>query len=749
MTLRFELHALGWHSFEELCRTICRDVFDQTIEAYSTGKDGGRDGFLGGHFAHQLDQQFLILQCKHTNKVDATLDKSHLESEVPKIALHVKRGHCYAYQVMTNARVSGQTASAIGEMFGAVGVREVRVLGYEAITELLTERKSLRASVPRLYGLGDLSEILDERAYDQAQSILAVMHDDLARVVPVAAHSAALSALQDHRLVLLLGRPGSGKTCISASLAIGAVDLYGTRAIKLPSLKALANHWNPTGSAQLFWIDDAFGTTQYDHSAAEEWNRNLQTVEAILAGGGRIMMTSRDYIFEAARKDLKRGKTPLTDEAKVVIEVEEFSSLERQQILYNHLRLGRQPREFLKNLVAKDLEGVCESPNFLPELARRLGDPAFTRSMRNRPYAFVLKEFFARPQEYLLEVLVNLDSASRGALGLVYQRGGELESPYSPSEGDGEFLTRIGTNLASVQKALSTLDGSLLRLVQLDGRRWWKFHHPTLMDAYSSWLAEDPELLAEYLKHAPLDELLRTISCGDVGITNTLLVPVSLYPMVANRFKFSAEVQKGTAFWDANDRIISFLAYRADDAFLAHFVKEVPEVIDGAFNIGLYLSAFDSQRDLAFRFYVLGLAPYLLREQLVEDLTSWALSGSDASFLGDRRWMQFFEVDELVKLDEGFSEQVAPRLEDIVANEVADLSDDSQGGEIEESLAGYRARYGDLPAISRAQAKLEEVLSNRTSDWEPDEDWRSERGSSGPIDAESSNQRSIFDDLLS
>ncbi len=35
--------------------------------------------------------------------------------------------------------------------------------------------------VPRVYGLGDLSQILDERAYSQAREILSALGDDLGK----------------------------------------------------------------------------------------------------------------------------------------------------------------------------------------------------------------------------------------------------------------------------------------------------------------------------------------------------------------------------------------------------------------------------------------------------------------------------------------------------------------------------------------------------------------------------------------
>src|SRR3546814_16047456 len=80
---------------------------------------------------------------------------------------------------MTNSRLSGTSSEAIENAFRLAGVKQVRILGYESIFELLTEHKALRALVPRLYGLGDLTEILDDRAYEQAEAILAMMHDQL------------------------------------------------------------------------------------------------------------------------------------------------------------------------------------------------------------------------------------------------------------------------------------------------------------------------------------------------------------------------------------------------------------------------------------------------------------------------------------------------------------------------------------------------------------------------------------------
>ena len=72
-----------------------------------------------------------------------------------------------------------------------------------------------------------------------------------------------------------------------------------------------------------------------------------------------MIITSRDYIYAAAEADLKHGAFPLLNEASVVIEVEAFSTEEREQILYNHLRLGNQSRSFKRHLAVEHLEEIA------------------------------------------------------------------------------------------------------------------------------------------------------------------------------------------------------------------------------------------------------------------------------------------------------------------------------------------------------------------------------------------------------
>ena len=118
--------------------------------------------------------------------------------------------------------------------------------------------------------------------------------------------------------------------------------------------------------------------SRYEEFLVHGWNHMLPQIKTMLRKGAKIVMTSRDYIYNSARKDLKESAFPLLKESQVVIDVHDLSLDEKRQILYNHLKLGQQRRRFAAS--KPHLEAVAAHPRFVPETARRLGDPYSLRA---------------------------------------------------------------------------------------------------------------------------------------------------------------------------------------------------------------------------------------------------------------------------------------------------------------------------------------------------------------------------------
>jgi hypothetical protein len=174
-----------------------------------------------------------VIQCKFTSKRDKTLNQSDLANDVAKAGRLVQNGRCDCYILMTNAGVSGSTAEHVETLFKNVGVKQVRSFGSTWVCQQINENKRLRMLVPRIYGLGDLGQILDERAYTQARALLASLREDLSKVVLTSAYRKAAEALDRHGFVLLIGEPAAGKTTIASMLSMGALDQWGASTLKL------------------------------------------------------------------------------------------------------------------------------------------------------------------------------------------------------------------------------------------------------------------------------------------------------------------------------------------------------------------------------------------------------------------------------------------------------------------------------------------------------------------------------------
>lgn len=634
----YDLHSLGWNSFQQLCLTISREILGQTIESFLDTNDGGRDGAFAGTWKSQGGEQLtgnFVIQCKFTSRANHALIPSDIADELIKVRRLVDRGLCDSYLLMTNAAISGKNAEAVQAVLGGAGAKHTALLGATWLGQQIRESKRLRMLVPRVYGLGDLSQILDERAYVQARAIIESLREDLAKVVVTESYRRAVAALDSHSFVLIIGEPAAGKTTIASMLAMAAADQWNASLLKLDVPATVVERWNPDEPSQFFWIDDAFGASQYEDFLVRGWNHVFPQVKTMLHRGAKIVMTSRDYIYNRARQELKESAFPLLRESQVVIDVHDLLSAEKEQILYNHLKLGRQPKPFRKQ-VKPFLTDLAAHPRFIPEIARRLAEPIFTQGLQLD--AKHLAEFVERRSQLLKEVIGGLDRHSRAALALIYMRSDRLQSPISLQESEEHALERLGSSLGGCITALASLNGSLVQYALAEAEAVWRFKHPTIGDAYAATLVESPELLGIFVQGSPTDKLMAQCTCGEVGIEHAIVIPNSLFDIILHKLAEFARSQRFKAPWratsDARSIVQGFLTRRCSKDFLSLYLARYPDLLDDISQPGLYLNAVP-EVDLAIRLHEFDILPEETRKQFVDTVSRYAVTGEDFYALED------------------------------------------------------------------------------------------------------------------
>lgn len=746
--INYELHTLGWKAFQNLCATVIAEVFGQTIQTFFDSNDGGRDGAFHGSWKPSPTETWtgsFTVQCKFTAKASKHWTPADFKGEIAKAAKLAKRGLADNYLLFTNSPLSGNTEAELRNCFIAVpGIKNFAAYGLERISGIIRESSRLRMLVPRVYGLGDLTQILDERAYAQATEILSALGDDLAKFVITDAYRNSARALIDHGFVLLLGEPACGKSTIAAALGLASIDEWGCSTLKVRDADDFVKHSNPHEPKQFFWVDDAFGATQCDWQSVYSWNRAFPHVQAAIKRGARVLFTSRDYIYNAARNGLKAISFPLVRESQVVIQVEKLTLSEKSQILYNHVRLGTQPQA-AKTQMKPSLHGVAARPKFSPEIARRLGSTVFTKGMILTQKG--IDDFVDHPKEFLCDVIRNLDTNCRAALAVIFMREGMLASPVILSPQEDRATNLLGGSISGVREALSALEGTLVLYTINGGNRYWRFKHPTIRDAFASLISEDHELMHIYLAGAPIRMLFREVTCGDVGIEGVkVIVPSERYSYLIQRM-----AALDSSNHEDRDALHHFLSYRCAPCFLKAFVEARSGFIEGL-RVYSYLSAI-SDVDVLAALHKAQLLPEEVREGVVLKMRELTVSTPDDGFLQDDLRSMFTD-EEFAATLEDVRGQLLPDLDSTISNWRWDFSrgedPESHFESLTDTLKTYKTTFTSdkvaVDLINNAIAEIDSVIEGlreeQPEEYE-DDDFRGGTSSR----ADDHNDRSVFDDV--
>ncbi len=754
-SLMYDLHKLGWHSFQQLCHTIGGEILGQTLESFADSNDGGRDGAFRGTWSpgsHEDLEDSFVIQCKFTAKADGRLTPSRLSEEAEKAKALVQQGICDSYILMTNANITGRSHRHIRKMFEDVGVKHVRIFEASWLTRQIIENKRLRMLVPRVYGLGDLSEILDERAYTQAEAILETMREDIGKVVVTNAYQRAAAALDNHGFVLLIGEPAAGKTTIASLLAMAALDNWNAPTLVLRDPAEVNDHWNSNQSTQFFWIDDAFGVTQQDDALVDSWSRAWPTIRTMVRRGAKIVLTSRDYIYNRVRDRLKEPAFPLLNESQVVIDVHELSEDEKRQVLYNHIKLGNQPTSF-RTAIKPFLEGIAVHPRFVPETARRLGDSAFTKSLRLHEAS--IHQFVERREQFLQETIRGLDTHSRAILALIFLRKGHLQSPIELLPPEQRAIGRLGSDLSGCTSAANSLAGSFVHLSHIDGEAFWQFRHPTIGDAYAGILADNPEHLAIFVAGSDPNKLLSQITCGDVGIERATIVPRSLFHEVMGKLDELDEIAqchpdcitRDTATWG----LLAFLARRCSDEFLQLYLDRHPALLDQISEPGMSLTIVP-EVPLVLRLHELDLLPEANRKRFLDTVSGYLLNAWDAGALSNPRIRNLYRQEEFDELIQSVRDKVLPDLDDIRDGEESNWDEDVSPDDWMQQLKEVLNALGDFFQDEQEIADLIDDQLSSIESWiskHADYEHEGEERLIGRVElpVALTGGRSIFDDI--
>lgn len=717
------------------------------MSIYREAQDGGQDAVF---LTHRIGQPEVLteatVQCKFSGKADLRLRASDIDSELQTVAELVAAGRAKIYFLITSQGVDAPVAAKIREKLLEVGVAQPHVLGREWLTQEIRSSPRLRALVPRVYGLGDLSVILDDRCAQQTQALLGHLRPGLRVYVPTAAHRSAVRILSEHKIVLLLGAPATGKSMLAAILATTAIDGEGHECLKCDGPLELAARWNPHEKNRLYWIDDAFGPNQLRPDFVDGWISAMPKVKTAMEHGNRFILTSRSHIWYGAKPKLGTRNLPVLMENKAVVDLGTLSPEEREQIIYNHIKAGNQTKQW-KQQIKRHLPQLAENPRLLPEIARRLADSSFTKALQPTPVDLI--KFVTEPAEFLVQTIQELDDAHQAGMTLVFLRQGKLQAQDLTGESTKLVAEKYDVTPKAIAEALPQLEWSFLSLRQEGSQQTWTFVHPTFTDAISSMLSARPDLVELYVQGAKLETLLTEAVCeGAPPIRDAVIVPVSASDYLVRRLLSAPDIP------ELNRSLFEFLAVRASESVLNAVLDADPSLLDR--KARSYWKIWADQRIRLFaRVHQLHRLPEHIRAEAARELEYAAIENFDVSFLDVDQVLGLLQPSRLLnlgtRLADMLNESVSHRIAEIAEEADPDQDVPDQFDQVKAFVGQLQDSFGDNESM---QSRLEELsleietaVEEVTSKKSPDEDDGSWLDISPAKVAAAPRSRSTFSDV--
>lgn len=741
------IHTLGWKAFQDLCAQVCAEVWGKTVSIYREAQDGGQDAvFLTRGNAQGSDQEEGTVQCKFSSKAEQRLRVSDIESELDTVRELAASGRANSYYLISSQGVDAPVAAAIRDKLTAAGVVEPHVLGREWLTQQIRASARLRALVPRVYGLGDLSTILDERCVQQTHALLGHLRPSLKVYVPTSAHRSAVRVLSEHKIVLLLGAPATGKSMLAAILATTAIDSQSHECMKCDGPLELAARWNPHEKNRLYWIDDAFGPNQLRPDFVDNWIGAMPKIKAAIELGNRFILTSRSHIWFGAKPKLGTRNLPAFADGKAVVDLGTLSPEEREQILYNHIMAGNQTFEW-KRLFKRHLPQLATNPMLLPEIARRLGDSSFTKSLRSLPGDLV--KFISEPEEFLIQTIQELDDAHQAAMTLVFLRQGRLPAHELIGESPNLVAAKYDVTPKAIAEALPQLERTFLSVRQEGAHQIWGFVHPTFTDAISSMLRGRPDLVELYVQGARLETLLTEVVCeGASPIRDALVVPASASEHLVGRLLGVPDEP------DINRSLFGFMATRASDSVVIDVVEANPKLLRRE-SRRYWRARSDQRLRFCARVHKLHRLPEDIRIELAYDLERVALQELDVSYLDDDDILGLFQPIRLLSL----GQQLVAALNSVLPTRITEIAEEAdpeqdvpdQFDQVRSFVSQLRESFLDddqlQPILQSLDEEIDDAIAEVSKKKLPEEDLDSWPDVSPPKVAAAPRGRSTFSDV--
>ncbi len=397
----YDFKSLSSFDFEQLVRDLLQKELQIRLESFKQGRDRGIDlRYSQSKWPRGTTPRELIIQCKHYAATPYSTLRSHLErDELPKVQqLKPQR-----YVVATSVGLTPGNKQEIVDIFAPYCQGPADVFGNDDVNNLLGKFPAIETGHFKLWLTSTpvMNRVLHSALFNESQAARARMLERMKLYVANKSFVEAKRLLDSAHYCVIVGVPGIGKTTLAETLIVDYLAReYEVFVLSHDIRDAFRVH--DSTRKQLFYYDDFLGQTGLaDKLQKNEDEALVRFVEAVQSSGlTRLVLTTRDYIFNQAKLTYEKIARSRLDRQLCVVDLGAYTNADRAKILFNHVYFSQLPHDYKAAvLIDRGYRKILKHPNFSPRIVEWMTDLSVHEA--------------TSPQEYLDEFVRNLSHPLR------------------------------------------------------------------------------------------------------------------------------------------------------------------------------------------------------------------------------------------------------------------------------------------------------------------------------------------------
>ena len=301
---------------------------------------------------------------------------------------------------------------------------------------------------------------------------------------------------------MIVGDPGVGKTITSKMIVLnyagqGYKVRFTTDVTHLSNLKkALSQNFD---EKEIILLDDCFGQAYFNMKETQE-NELIQLIKFVyLHPNKKLLLNSRITIYQEARaRTLNLLKTESKNEFKVfTLDVSKISKLDKAKIFYNHLYFCGIPQEHRMNITEeKRYFNIIEHKNYNPRIIEFVTNEIHYENISpDNYYSFIMnclnnpKKVWENEYHRRLEIYDRIFLNTLYSLTNLYISLDIMKKCFNKRI---SALLNIDTSIDYFNNSLKRLNGSMVKLIDVDGIKMISVANPSVNDFLSQNLKNIP-----------------------------------------------------------------------------------------------------------------------------------------------------------------------------------------------------------------------------------------------------------------